>query len=137
MPKMHPSWTTSLVVRRFGCTALVLADDLILTALSAHAATARALMTGDLIRRDQEKIIAGSGFHGAALDWLYFKGKTIRLVNDKLSNTREAISDSTIAAISDLIMIEVSRYEADTTCLYHRCIVKAIYHKACFQPIMD
>jgi hypothetical protein len=108
MPQMHPSWTTSLVVRRYGCTTLILvADDLILTSLSAHAATARALMTGDLIRGDQAKISAGSGFHGAAFDWLYFKGKTIKLVNDKISDAGEAISDSMIAAISDLIMIEV------------------------------
>jgi len=113
MPQMHPSWTTSLVVKRFGCTTLIVADDLILTALSAHAATARALMTGDLVRRDQG--LSTGGFHGASFDWLYFKGRTIVLVNENLKKgAGDAVSDSTIAAISDLIMIEVSYYRMFT-----------------------
>jgi hypothetical protein len=121
---MHPSWTSSLVVQRFGCTALIVADDLILSSLSAHAATARALMTGDLVRRDQEGLgsgMGGKGFHGAELDWLFFKGRTIRGVNGRLRSGGFGLGgegDSTIAAIADLIMIEVSNWFV-SGCIFH------------------
>ncbi|KAN0121721.1 hypothetical protein V8E51_000047 [Hyaloscypha variabilis] len=129
MPQMHPSWTSSLVVQRFGCTALIVADDLILSSLSAHAATARALMTGDLVRRDQEGLgsgMGGKGFHGAELDWLFFKGRTIRGVNGRLRSGDSLDGgeggegggawggDSTIAAIADLIMIEAFTGDLET-----------------------
>jgi hypothetical protein len=73
-------------------------------------------MTGDLVRRDQEGEGmggrgSGSGFHGAELDWLFFKGRTIRGVNGRLRSGGVGLGgegDSTIAAIADLIMIEVS-----------------------------
>ena len=74
-------------------------------------------MTGDAVRRDQEGRDGGggrgngSGFHGAELDWLFFKGRTIRGVNGRLRSGGFGLGgegDSTIAAIADLIMIEVS-----------------------------
>ena len=107
MPIMHPSWSINIVQRKFGCEWLTHADDLSLTGISAHAAIARALTTGDLLRNEQDGRHHVGGFQSASFDWLYFKGRTIQIVNSRLLNTESAVADSTISAICDLILFEV------------------------------
>ena len=107
MPIMHPSWSINLVRRKFRCKWLTHADDLALTGISAHAAIARALITGDLLRNEHDGRHQVGGLQSASFDWMYFKGRTIQIVNSRLLNTESAVADSTISAICDLILFEV------------------------------
>jgi hypothetical protein len=108
MPQMHPSWTTNLLRKQFGCASFLFADDLMLNAISAYAATSRALLTGDVTRHTSEREISTGGCHSDTFDWLFYKGKTIQLINSRMANSRGAIADTIIAAICDLIFLEVS-----------------------------
>ncbi|KAH7114203.1 hypothetical protein B0J11DRAFT_540377 [Dendryphion nanum] len=106
MPAMHPSYTTNLSRRTFGCKSMQYADELSLSGMSAFSATSRAMETGDLVRQDVKNPNLDEGFHENVFDWLYFKGNTIRLVNKRLVNGGEAIDDLTIGGICDLILLE-------------------------------
>lgn len=103
MPKMHPSYATNSVRRTFRCSSLADADELSLSAMSAYSATSRAMQSGDLIKGP-----GTSGFHESVFDRIYFKGKAIKLVNDRLGKVDEAIADTTIGGVCDLIYLEVS-----------------------------
>ena len=107
MPAMHPSYTTNLNRRTFGCKSMQYADELSLSGISAFSATSRAMESGDLVRHDAAKQNSNEGFHEHVFDWLYFKGHTINLINRRLSNDGQAIDDLTIGGICDLILLEV------------------------------
>ena len=47
-------------------------------------------------------------FHEGVFDWLCFRGRTMRLVNQRLDDLEMAVSDQTIAGICDLVLLEVS-----------------------------
>lgn len=85
---------------------MMYADELRLCAIAAFSATSRAMLAGDLNRWDAQE--TATGFHEGVFDWLYFKGKTIRLVNERLRDTKQAAADSTVEGIVDLILLEVS-----------------------------
>jgi len=105
MPKMHPSYTTNLVRRTYGCHSLQYADELILASIAATAATARALVSGEIDVRQSQR--ASRGFHDGAFDWLYFKGETIRILNDRLRKDGVNFTDGTlIEGICMLIILE-------------------------------
>lgn len=114
MPSLHPAYTTNLTRKTFGCNGLFAkVDELTVTYTSAIAATSRAVINGDLSlskrRGLQEE--ERSGFHDAVYDWLYFKGRTIRLVNERLKKSAESeedvLSESLIHAICNLVLMEV------------------------------
>jgi hypothetical protein len=111
MPKLHPSYTTNLVRRTYGCGMLRYADELILASIAAFSATSRALVTGDM--EGTQGLTASNAFHDGAFDRLYFKGQTIRLINDRLNNVEgvDVTDASLFAGISSLILIEVCACE--------------------------
>lgn len=102
---MNPSYTTNLVRQTFGCKVWLYTDELTLYSMLAHSATSHAMVTGDVVRYDLRRE-RSSGFHENVFDWLYFKGNTISLLNSKMPNLKEALSDETIKAICTLIILE-------------------------------
>ncbi|KAF2739840.1 hypothetical protein EJ04DRAFT_572589 [Polyplosphaeria fusca] len=106
MPRMHPSYTVNLVRKTFGCRGFMDADPLSLSAIAAFSATSRAMLAGDLVRTDVHPSSHNPGFHDSVYDWLYFKGKTIALVNQRLLQCSTALADTTLSAICDLILLE-------------------------------
>ncbi|KAI3319428.1 hypothetical protein HD806DRAFT_259855 [Xylariaceae sp. AK1471] len=106
MREMHPSWTFALVRKKFGCRSFVNADELRLNAICVYASTSRALLTGDMAMHTIANELEAVDMRSASFDWLYFKGKTMQMVNARLSNAQESISDNTIGAICELILSE-------------------------------
>ncbi|KAI1178840.1 hypothetical protein F4777DRAFT_37681 [Nemania sp. FL0916] len=106
MRQMRPSWTFALVRKKFGCGSFANADDLQLNAICVFASTARAMRTSDLSVYSVTDELGAADLRSASFDWLYFKGKTMRIINTRLTNPRDAISDHTIGAICELIMSE-------------------------------
>jgi hypothetical protein len=104
---MHPSWTFALVRKKFGCRSFVNADELRLNAICFYASTSRALLTGDLALHTMADELEVADMRSASFDWLYFKGKTMQIINARLSNHRDSISDNTIGAICEMILAEV------------------------------
>ncbi|OAL50668.1 hypothetical protein IQ07DRAFT_680035 [Pyrenochaeta sp. DS3sAY3a] len=114
MPSLHPAYTTNLTRKTFGCNGLFAkADELTVTYTSAFAATSRAVINGDLslskLRGLQEEV--RPGFHDWVHDWLYFKGRTIKLVNERLQKSAESAGDvlnePLIHAICNLVLMEL------------------------------
>lgn len=116
MPALHPAYTTNLVRRTFGCGGLFAqADELTVTYTSAFAATSRAAANGDLSLSKMHRLTDAEerrGFHDAVYDWLFFKGRTIKLLNEKLERgiqaEDEVLTDSVVHAICNLVLMEVS-----------------------------
>ena len=103
MPQMHPSYMTNSVRKKFRCSSLAEADELSLSGMSAYSATSRAMLADDLMKSQNS-----SGFHEAAFDRIYFKGKTIKLVTARLAEVDKAVADTTISGVCDLIYLEAS-----------------------------
>jgi hypothetical protein len=61
-----------------------------------------------MLSDDLMKSRTASGFHEAAFDRMYFKGKTIKLVTARLAEVNRAVADTTIGGVCDLIYLEVS-----------------------------
>jgi hypothetical protein len=61
-----------------------------------------------MLSDDLMKSRAASGFHEAAVDRMYFKGRTIKLVTARLAEVNRAVADTTIGGVCDLIYLEVS-----------------------------
>jgi hypothetical protein len=87
------------------------ADDLVLSSISAFSATSRALVSGDI--EGTQSSTASNAFHEGAFERLYFKGQTIRLINERLSNKNglDLMDPSLFAGISALIFVEVRNRE--------------------------
>ncbi|KAF2120886.1 hypothetical protein BDV96DRAFT_641538 [Lophiotrema nucula] len=67
MSDMHPSYSTNMVRKTFGCKAWVWSDELTMSPISAFSATSRALFSGDLRRHDQGLGGQNPGFHDAGI----------------------------------------------------------------------
>ncbi|KAI1114778.1 hypothetical protein F5Y14DRAFT_412790 [Nemania sp. NC0429] len=106
MRQMRPSWTFALVRKKFGCRSFVNADELQLMATCVFASTARAMRTGDLAIYSATDELGAANLRSASFDWLYFKGKTMQIINARLAVPQHAISDHTIGAICELILSE-------------------------------
>ena len=107
MPKLHPAYTTNLVRLTYGCGMLRDANEIDLASITAFSATSRALLSGDL--EGTQNVTASNAFHEDAFDRLYFKGQTIRLINERLNSSRGVdLNDASLfAGISSLIFVEV------------------------------
>lgn len=116
MPSLHPAYSTNLVRRTFGCRGIYAGgDELTMMYTTAFAATSRAAVTGDLILSSDLGLQQDEytpGFHGGAYDSLYYKGKTIRLVRERLAQNLngqgELLSEPLMHAICNLVLMEVS-----------------------------
>jgi hypothetical protein len=124
MRQMRPSWTFALVRKKFGCHSFINADELQLTAICGFASTARALLTGDLAMYGMADELSAVNLRPASFDWLYFKGKTMQIINARLTDPHDAISDHTIGAICELIMSEVRIH----------CLTGGLTPDSCFRP---
>jgi hypothetical protein len=107
MRQMRPSWTFALVRKKFGCGSFINADELQLAATCVFASTARAMLTGDLSKYDIADEQGAANLRSASFDWLYFRGKTMQIINARLADSQDATSDHTIGAVCELIMSEV------------------------------
>lgn len=73
--------------------------------IAAYSATSRAMASGDLVRAGIGND-RGSGFHESTVEWLYFKNRTIKLINNNLTKWRLSVVEETIRGITGLILIE-------------------------------
>jgi hypothetical protein len=106
MPKLNPTYSVGLIRLTYGCGMLGGADDLMLSSISAFSATSRALVSGDV--EGAQSSTASNAFHEGAFERLYFKGQTIRLINERLNKKGFNLMDpSLFAGISALIFVEV------------------------------
>lgn len=87
-------------------TALVQRDAACLQACICVAASNTALATGEFPLTDPSKRFTSP----LILDTFHARGETIRLVNEGLSDSTRAASDELIAAVSNLLTIEVRGY---------------------------
>ncbi|KAI8944698.1 hypothetical protein F4801DRAFT_594733 [Xylaria longipes] len=106
MRQMRPSWTFALVRKRFGCRSFLDADELLLNSLCVCASTSTALLTGDTATYTMADDMGAAETQSASFDWLYFRGKTMRIITARLSNPQDAVSDYIISAVCELIMSE-------------------------------
>ncbi|KAF2691122.1 hypothetical protein K458DRAFT_67548 [Lentithecium fluviatile CBS 122367] len=106
MPKLHPSYTTNLVRRTYGCGMLRYADELTLASIAAFSATSRALISGDM--EGAQSPTSSSAFHDGAFDWIHYKGQTIRLLNERLASGESVDVTDTglVTGIVSLIFME-------------------------------
>jgi hypothetical protein len=130
MPGMHPSYTTNLVRRTYGCRSWVGADEIFMNVIAAYSAASRAMAAGDLVRTGINNH-RGSGFHESTVDWLYFKNKTIKLVNNNLTKWDSSVVYETIRGITGLILIEAFTGSLDEATAHMRGLQRlaTLYHK--------
>ncbi|KAH7385616.1 hypothetical protein BKA66DRAFT_461635 [Pyrenochaeta sp. MPI-SDFR-AT-0127] len=145
MPALHPAYTTNLVRKTFGCSGLFAqADELTVNYTSAFAATSRAAANGNLSLSKLHGLTDAEenpGFHEGVYDWLFFKGRTIKLLNEKLDKGMQAedeiLTDSVVHAICNLVLMELftgNVYEAQCHMIGVRHIA-AIWHQRKEKPM--
>lgn len=113
MPTLHPTYTTTLTRKTFSCNRLFArADEFNVTYTSAFAATSRAATNDNFrlskIQGFQEEEY--SRFDKGVYYWLYFKGRTINLVNERLQSMEiqeDIVNEVLLHAICNFILMEV------------------------------
>jgi hypothetical protein len=119
---MNPTYSVGLIRLTYGCGMLGGADNLILSSISAFSATSRALISGDM--EGTQISTASNAFHEGAFERLYFKGQTIRLINERLNNEKgvDLTDPSLFAGISSLIFVEVRTCKNTSHAGGKRCV---------------